>query len=316
MSWKPTSTLAFVADPSLADHILGSFADIFQQLRKMMREQDDAIRLIELTLSDLTTSPVNYDALITVGDAGLRREATVRQIKGAGAKIFSFWDDLDHLNNQQWRAMRHRMFQRCDYILLPYYRQFFGYEEYRPYWNKAVYFPWFAPDRCLTLGTPFESRLEKILLSGAINTYYPLRSEIAKYASRVTIVDVLAHPSYDRKNRSHRIIGDSFYNCLAKYKAAIATSLTLEYTVAKYIEIPANGCLMLGEPTDDLSNLGFVDEHNFLAINGGNYRDRIKSLFHCSDIEKIAAAGRELIRKRHTTSVRMREMLEIIVDRL
>ena len=89
----------------------------------------------------------------------------------------------------------------------------------------------------------------------------------------------------------------------------------IDYTVGKYMEIPACGCLPFMEKTPDLSELGFVDGEHYVSINRWNYKKRFEAIYS-AEAEGIAKAAQELIRKRHTHSHRVSTILDEIIRRL
>lgn len=172
---------------------------------------------------------------------------------------------------------------------------------------------------------PWEDRKDKVLLAGRCSAPYPLRRRLFKYArrNRDGNIDVLHHPGYATTDIQGGVTGRDFHQLLGGYKGAIATTgstrarirKTTDYTVFKYFEIPACGCVPFMEPTPDLAELGFVDGVNYISITRWNYRKKLR-LIHSREAERVARAAQDLVRSRHTHSRRVRLILDTIAHQL
>lgn len=82
------------------------------------------------------------------------------------------------------------------------------------------------------------------------------------------------------------------------------------YLVAKFLEIPGAGLLMLADPAgveDALHEAGFVDGENYIAITPFNLREKLDYIFDSRNLARILdmrRAGYDLVRRRHTIEAR------------
>ena len=93
----------------------------------------------------------------------------------------------------------------------------------------------------------------------------------------------------------------------------------MQYLLMKYLEIPASGTLMFAEGIRDLSALGFVDGHHYLAVTPENFEERM--IYYLkgdgrSEGERIARAGRDLVRSSHSWQHRIRLLLDTVAGLL
>lgn len=257
-----------------------------------------------------------YDAVFLVRTVG-GSETHLKHYSSHNIFIAIWHDDLHrHLwtkdeINQLW-------LKRCDQaniIFLPYFRQMFDFKIYRPFIPKMLSSPWSVPDKIFHFARPWESRIPKILFSGMVARQYPLRKRIRNYILRtgVSDFDIQEHPSYNVGNLSHDIIGQRYYERLGQYQGAIVTSAQrpVNYTVAKYFEVPGCGTLSFMEKTPDLLDFGFVEDENYIPITRWNYKRQIK-IIHSQEGIRIADRGCQLVMKRHTHSVRIANILSHI----
>lgn len=155
----------------------------------------------------------------------------------------------------------------------------------------------------------------KILLSGAIGSLYPVRKLIKKYFEHNKgKIDYKKHPHYNN-------IDKQYPSLLNKYVGCVTDCLVLNYTISKYFEIPATGSLLLakipesGPYSDDISKLGFIDGVNFMSIDETNYIERIDYVLDPKNraiIDDIRFNGYNMIRANHSLSIRVTQIIQTI----
>jgi len=102
---------------------------------------------------------------------------------------------------------------------------------------------------------------------------------------------------------------------LTKYRAAVAAASI--YTVFKYIECAAAGCLTFMEITDQNGGecLGFQDGVHSIHVNDKTYKDRVREYVnHPNDLHwgKIAQHGREFALSRYTSDIQAARLVDVI----
>jgi len=155
---------------------------------------------------------------------------------------------------------------------------------------------------------PFNDRIsDKILNTGVLSKSYRLRNSVNKH-SRV-------YHSPHRGKKS--ITGINYTKLLQEYKAVIS-ACTL-YTVTKYIEGSAAGCLNFMEvtPQNCGENLGFVDAESSVFINEMNYCQKFDEFISDSSNPKwmkIAKTGREFVMSHYTNNHTIAELIKRIKE--
>lgn len=157
----------------------------------------------------------------------------------------------------------------------------------------------------------FKSRIQnKILLTGILGAkerpYYVLR---LLCNTRPDIVHV----------KRGIFFGSKYPILLQKYKATIAACSG--YTVMKYIETAACGCLVFMEGTklNAWESLGFIDGFNAVRIDQDNYKLKLQEFLETSDDPKweiIANEGRKFAFDTFDTSIQANLLVDYIEEYL
>ncbi|MGH8535128.1 MAG: glycosyltransferase family protein [Gammaproteobacteria bacterium] len=228
---------------------------------------------------------------------------------------FILADDL-HWWDEQLRQRKLVGFALCDTILSTYgyiwarfYPEFSGTK-------KVVWIPHSAsPDFMLPYNRCPEN---SILLSGAISRHYPLRQQMkALHAQGSHSIAYHGHPGYytgyDYENDQN--IGGGYAKTINRYRAAFTDSLTFNYVVAKYFEIPATGALLFADDavSGPLRELGFMENRHYLSVSKETLEERIQYVLderNHEELDEIRRRGQKLVWERHKTSDRARQINE------
>jgi hypothetical protein len=232
-------------------------------------------------------------------------------------QVIGLWDDIHqgirgtrYLSRDRWVLTR--FFRRCDAILCVSRDPFVRW--YPRYVEKLVHFPHFFSARDFAAAEFNEHPLPKCILTGARGKFYPLR----EHAARNPDVVVLAHPGYGGAGREDgsATFGEAYARELAKYRCGVTCSAVIDYTVAKYMELPAAGCLLLATHTPDLHLLGFEDGVNYLRVNEVTFDATLADvLARPQAFEPVRRAGYELVRGRHSDLHRADALERLIRER-
>ena len=292
------------------DHILLCFKDFFDSLSCYDASKHNC-KIYSVYSDQIQEILFNFHNIDWILVSGIDKNVDLIR-KKTKSRVIVFWDDI-HYHTQEAFKNRMKMFENSDILLLPYYKQFLKRKEYIRFWHKAVYFPWYAPKACFDNNIDFELRKNKILMSGRVSDSYEIRKQIVKFYKSDTDFEFLDHPGYNREKRSHQIMREKYYEYLSNYKIAIATTADspLNYTVAKYFEIPACGCALILQKTLDIDDLGFVENEHYVPVNKNNLRN-LKELIKDFDLRKMAKKSFELIKNRHLVANRIELLFEKI----
>ena len=194
-----------------------------------------------------------------------------------------------------------KLFQKTDLIMATYYDMFM--KLYPQYVSKYKFVPFFfAPHERYTKLRYNKKPRMICLQTGAMKVgYYPLRHFISIHAKNVIY---------------ERAIGDNFAKMLNSYFCCVNPSGIYNSPVAKCFEIPAAGCLLLTNETNDLKKVGFVANKHYVPINQDNV---LQTITHClknpTKYEHIRKEGMEYVHKNHSINNRI-EMFKTIFKEL
>ena len=205
----------------------------------------------------------------------------------ANKKLIGFYTDLHSRGDlsisghggedRKFDKAIYNMMDRCDLILCPY--DFAFRKKFSVFLNKYVNFPQFINNNHFS-NIPFNNnpKMTCLLTGCGAKCAYPLRHQII--LSRNPNIVRLEHPGYLTKTKKVKKmknikIGLQYAEELNKYFCGIATSSILDYVVAKYMEIPASGSLLLADYTPDLDLFGFEDGKHYVKIDKHNYAEKI-----------------------------------------
>jgi hypothetical protein len=213
-----------------------------------------------------------------------------------------------HAHDMKKVEQLEREYASVDYVLTgavfskklspPY---FYPKEETRA---KHVYFPHSVPDQ-MPVGLPWAQRNTIALLSGSVSQdVYPFRWQCREIARRGGQIELL-----DLNNFQHA----AYFEHLGKYKAAITCPSVFEYMVAKYVEIPWTGTVLIAPKVckEESELMGFEHSKNVI------WTDHAHSVSRAVEValtqgENVARAGAELMQKSHTASRRLDYVVRLV----
>lgn len=214
------------------------------------------------------------------------------------ADIDGYFDKLYGSHDIPYEIAMRKVLERSDMVLSPY--PAFFKKKWGKFMNKFVHFPHFVNHNSTRLWQPKDMRC---ILSGALEQHaYPFRNYVGR--SRDQNIYTLPHPNYRAEcyiRDDQYKVGTAYYKELSKFFCALATPSVLGYVVAKYMEIPACGCLLLAEYTEDLDNLGFQDGVNYLEVTKESFHEDLHYILdypHAYD--DVIKNGYDLIMNNYT----------------
>ena len=153
---------------------------------------------------------------------------------------------------------------------------------------------------------------EKIFVSGCLSGLYPLRKYILQFKE---YIEHLHHPKY--KNYTHNLINGEYYKKLSNYLCCFTDSSCYNYILLKIFEICSVGSLLLCEDSikNELCNLGFHDNINYISCNKNNIESKMKWILDKKNrkiIDEIRLRGMNLVRNNHSTNNRYKAFNSII----
>ena len=176
-------------------------------------------------------------------------------------------------------------------------------------WRKHVYFPHMVPDRRPELPA-WESRDQTALMSGSRDpSVYPFRAKVWELAKgNEAWISTL-----DLNNFNH----DAYFQRLADFRFAVTCSSNFEYLVAKYMEIPWLGTILIAPALskEESELIGFDNGVNVHWVREpGEVLLAVQEFNRTSLAQKMAAAGAELMK--HHTAHRRLDYIKLLIERI
>lgn len=210
--------------------------------------------------------------------------------------------------DKTWLA-RHLDRCRATYLLTPYLR---GVADVPALGRidpaRWRLFPWWVPDAVVASRSARDTLAPEVAVVGAMGPMYDLRTWVAAHP----LVTRVAHASAYEPGAA-RLDRRAYFALLGACSAivvAFSEDERMRVPVAKYVEVPGVGALLIGARARHLEEMGFRDGDNCLLFEGredfaarvGAFIDRPEAFV------AVAARGLELVRARHTTSARLAEL--------
>lgn len=229
-----------------------------------------------------------------------------------GGLKFLIWGD-EHCHNMEEKAATEALYAKYDYILTgaPFSppksdKYFYINEESR---QKRLFFPHCVPD-ARPEALEWDKRIPRAILpSNVCRFVYSFRWKCWQLASDGAPIDALPH---------FVKVHEDFFKLLGTYRYAITCNSQgwLNYTVAKYFEMPWMGSVLIAPPPLETERrlLGFESGKN--AILTEDYRDVLRVIegkfTKCDSHEEISKAGVALMQRYHTATARLKYIAELV----
>jgi uncharacterized membrane protein YcgQ (UPF0703/DUF1980 family) len=93
----------------------------------------------------------------------------------------------------------------------------------------------------------------------------------------------------------------------------LSTSSKFNYVLAKYLEIPAVGSLLIANETNDLKKIGFIAGEHYVSITKEN---ALETIYECLDNPdkyiEIRKNGMGFVRRNHSINNRFEQLKNIL----
>jgi len=225
-------------------------------------------------------------------------------------KLF-FTDDL-HWWSEEDRQEQVVSFSLCETILSTYAYTLNKYYPELPSDKNVVWIPHSAsPDFLLRYNEQPENA---IFLCGAVSQYYPLRLRVKALHDRGRYpIVVQEHPGYRGlyDYETNTSVGRGCARRMNRYRAAFTDATQFGYSLAKYFEIPATGCLLLADNavSGPLSRIGFIEGVHYIGVSDKDLEEKIEYALdenNHDELDQVRGNGQRLVWQSHKTHDRAR----------
>ncbi|HKQ53712.1 MAG TPA: glycosyltransferase [Pyrinomonadaceae bacterium] len=239
-------------------------------------------------------------------------------IRRLASRRYILADDL-HWPGELVRLRKFFSFAFCHAVLATYG---YAWEKFYPGLAGVKRVVWVPHSASPDFVVPYNPRpSNSVLLSGAVSPHYPLRQQLKRlHEEGGHGVAYHPHPGYhcgyDYERASD--VGRRYAERINAHRAAFTDSLSFNYVVAKYFEIPATGALLLADDAvrGPLERLGFVAGRHYLPASQENLEERVRYVLderNHAEVDEIRRRAQQLVLERHQTSDRARQINEACV---
>lgn len=152
------------------------------------------------------------------------------------------------------------------------------------------------------------------LMAGLLwQEYYPLRFTIYNKMRYEYGFEYISHPGYGVIDTNTQMVGERYARKINKAKIFLTDGGKYNYAVKKYFEVPACNTLLLAPYTEELHDLGFIPDNNFVSINEKDFLQ--KARYYLADERRrkqVSLNGYNLVRSRHSSMIRAMELIKNI----
>jgi len=218
--------------------------------------------------------------------------ATRGQIHALDCKKVIFADDL-HYRDESVRWSKLLAYLVCDVVISTYAHRFEAF--YPEVYNlkRVVWSPHSAAPEFLL---PFNEQADNaVFLSGAINSYYPMRQMMCELSEAGTIAS-FATPSRISLRLHHGhdpAVGPGYARAINGYRTAFTDGSIHRYTVAKFFEIPATGALLwpMRRYASPCAVWGSSKGEHYVSASAEDLADRVREVLDESNTRGSTRSG-------------------------
>ncbi len=208
---------------------------------------------------------------------------------------------------------RRRFYQRENIqYLFTHYRDAF-LSLFPEFHDRMIWFPHHVP---IDIFNDYQiPRDIDVLMMGAIYPHlYPMRAKFYEILKNEPNFVYHPHPGYQEiHNWKNIYAGETYAREINRAKIFVTCDSIEHYPVMKYFEVLACNTLLLATPSQELSDLGFIDGKTFVAVNEHNVKDKITYYLQNENERKnIAGQGFQMVQRNHSTEKRTNELLSHI----
>ncbi|MGG5253244.1 glycosyltransferase [Neobacillus sp. SM06] len=182
--------------------------------------------------------------------------------------------------------------------------------------DRFIWFPHHVPHEIFK-DYKLEKQINWLMTGAMFKHLYPARAKMLEIMRNEPGFVYHPHPGY--KNLADAsagvLVGEDYAREINRAKMQITCDSNDHFPVMKYFETTACNTLLLATPSQELVDLGFVDGITFVAVEPTTiYEKAYYYLHHEKERLKIAKQGYEMVRERHSTEIRVSELLDKIQE--
>lgn len=160
------------------------------------------------------------------------------------------------------------------------------------------------------LGAPYHARrrARKALANTNHSTFYTDQITQSLYS-----ITMRLPPSNSFKSYLFYLLNLRFQQHLSKSKLSFTCGSGLNFPIRKFFEIPAQGALLLSQPCNSFTELGFKHGYNSLIVSPSELPSVVSNVLTGSlDLQSMISNAQNLILRKHTVSARVDQLKRAI----
>lgn len=236
-------------------------------------------------------------------------------------KLISYFTDLHDKGNPDYFKIMRRVLERSNIVLTAYWEEFC--KKWPEFVHKSIWFPhYYAPIKRYD-DLPFNTNpvMECVLTGCRAKYYYPLRNYLASNHRRFSACKIHIieppdyHPEVMNALADEKCLRWRYTQTLNKYFAGVTDCASTNYVVAKYLEIPATGSLLIANSCPDLNDLGFKPGIHYVEINKENCFEKIEHVMKNPDLyNQIRIDGRKFVQENFNMNIGVEKFIKIVEE--
>ncbi len=189
------------------------------------------------------------------------------------------------------------------------------YDWYPKFRDRLIWFPHHINTAIFKdYGMPKD--IDYLLMGDIYAKLYPLRAKFLQIMIDKPGFIYHEHPgwrNFSACEQETAFVGEKYAREINRAKIFLTCDSIYKYPLLKYYEVMACNTLLLAPVSDELIDLGFIPGTNFIAIDETDFEDKAEYyLNHEQERLEIAQRGCDMVRTRHSTSIRAREFVKTI----
>lgn len=188
------------------------------------------------------------------------------------------------------------------------------------YVSKHIFFPSFVAPYERFANLQFNNDpIKKCLLIGQVKVTYPIRTyvrnAVALHEALRPFIDIQRHPRFPKQFGTLEGFAknDGYAKRINEYLCCVTDGGIHGLVVAKHLELPATGSLLLAEKTPDLTTAGFIPNVHYIPVTKSNVIEVIKQVVMAPEsVTEIRKSGRAFVLENHGANNRVLQLKEIL----
>jgi hypothetical protein len=213
------------------------------------------------------------------------------------------------ISNKKQQRKLYVVKENIDYVFTHYRDAFKRW--YPRLVNRMISFPHHA-NMDIFKDYQLDKKINWLMMGATSPRLYPLRAFMLQSLKNNPGFVYHPHPGFRHVNdiKPGSLIGKNYAREINRAKMFLTCGSIFEYSLMKYFEVLACNTLLLAPVTKEIADLGFSDKETMVHVTKQNFQEKaVYYLRNKNERMAIAKRGYEMVRTRHSTKQRVRQLL-------